>query len=253
MVSRMNQKIDCDVVLDLLPLYHDDVVSETSQKLVSEHLEQCTSCKKEYEQISTTLVGEIQSTKEQFTRMMNARRKRIKISIGLVVALVFFFWFFSHSFTPEQAFKNLEKKYAQLGIEFELIDSISLEKDEVFFVLFSDSMLKSPDMASVFVKRHGIFYETDFFSHSSTNKFDDTEQYNFHISHRESGENSYNFMIASSWGAVDSMEYDGNLAERVELENCVLFYGVSTSDTTAFPIAYDTENQVVDPHLREKE
>ena len=38
-------KISCDIISDLLPLYYDDVCSQSSRKLVEEHLEECEKCK----------------------------------------------------------------------------------------------------------------------------------------------------------------------------------------------------------------
>ena len=38
--------INCKIVQDLLPLYHDGVCSEESRKLVEEHLSQCENCKR---------------------------------------------------------------------------------------------------------------------------------------------------------------------------------------------------------------
>ena len=37
-------KLSCDVIKDLLPLYHDEVCSEETKKLVEEHLKECESC-----------------------------------------------------------------------------------------------------------------------------------------------------------------------------------------------------------------
>lgn len=39
--------IPCDTVRDLLPLYHDEVCSQESRKLVEEHLAGCESCRAE--------------------------------------------------------------------------------------------------------------------------------------------------------------------------------------------------------------
>ncbi|WP_028612099.1 zf-HC2 domain-containing protein [Paenibacillus harenae] len=39
-------KIPCDVIKDLLPLYYDDVCSRATQKTVEEHIESCTDCKR---------------------------------------------------------------------------------------------------------------------------------------------------------------------------------------------------------------
>ena len=44
-------KHNCEVVRDLLPLYHDDVCSEKSREMVEEHLQECGACKKELEKI----------------------------------------------------------------------------------------------------------------------------------------------------------------------------------------------------------
>lgn len=41
-------KYPCDLIKDMLPLYHDDICSEESRKIVQEHLEKCENCSKEY-------------------------------------------------------------------------------------------------------------------------------------------------------------------------------------------------------------
>ena len=49
--------ISCDIIKDLLPLYHDKVCSEKSCKLVEQHLASCKNCKLELEQIHTDIKG----------------------------------------------------------------------------------------------------------------------------------------------------------------------------------------------------
>ena len=44
-------KHNCEVVRDLLPLYHDGVCSKKSREMVEEHLTECEACKKELEEI----------------------------------------------------------------------------------------------------------------------------------------------------------------------------------------------------------
>ena len=34
-------KYSCDVIKDLLPLFHDDVCSDDTKKVVNEHLNEC--------------------------------------------------------------------------------------------------------------------------------------------------------------------------------------------------------------------
>lgn len=43
----INLNISCDVILDLIPLVKDNVASEDSIKLVTEHIKSCESCKLE--------------------------------------------------------------------------------------------------------------------------------------------------------------------------------------------------------------
>ena len=42
-------KYPCDLIRDIMPLYHDEVASEESRKAVEEHLEECLVCKEYYD------------------------------------------------------------------------------------------------------------------------------------------------------------------------------------------------------------
>jgi len=44
-------KHECEVILDLLPLYHDGVCSEKSREMVDEHLKECEACRKALDEI----------------------------------------------------------------------------------------------------------------------------------------------------------------------------------------------------------
>ena len=45
--------LPCDIVQDLLPSYVDGLLSETGTEAVSVHLEDCTSCRTIYEDMTT--------------------------------------------------------------------------------------------------------------------------------------------------------------------------------------------------------
>ncbi len=48
----MNQmNLSCDVIKDLLPLYHDGVCSKDSRALVEKHLSECAQCNAEYQRL----------------------------------------------------------------------------------------------------------------------------------------------------------------------------------------------------------
>ncbi len=44
-------KYDCDLIKDLLPLYHDKVTSDFSSKVVEEHLNECDECRRYYHKV----------------------------------------------------------------------------------------------------------------------------------------------------------------------------------------------------------
>ena len=44
------EKITCNVIKDLLPLYIDNVLSEDSSKLVEDHINTCESCRAYYDE-----------------------------------------------------------------------------------------------------------------------------------------------------------------------------------------------------------
>ena len=50
-MSGINKDLPCAVVKDLLPLYHDGVVSNDTGKMIEAHLDCCESCSKELESI----------------------------------------------------------------------------------------------------------------------------------------------------------------------------------------------------------
>ncbi|MDD2965516.1 MAG: zf-HC2 domain-containing protein [Bacteroidales bacterium] len=47
--------ISCDIINDLLPLYHDGVCSEDSKNAVEEHLKHCESCRNELKAMDSEL------------------------------------------------------------------------------------------------------------------------------------------------------------------------------------------------------
>lgn len=83
-----NNKINCDIVRDLLPLYHDGVVRDNTKLAVEEHLNECTLCKQEYEELLVELPidSSENNTKGKFKLMMSKQRlKRISILITSIV------------------------------------------------------------------------------------------------------------------------------------------------------------------------
>ncbi len=86
-MNKETNRLDCAIVEDLLPLYHDGVVNVITAEIVENHLKECELCKKEYESLSAD-IGEKKekSTKEVFTIMI--KKKRIKQFFVTVMACI---------------------------------------------------------------------------------------------------------------------------------------------------------------------
>lgn len=84
----MRKKIDCNIIVDLLPLYYDNVVSKETKKAISEHIESCESCKKQFEKIAEELPKvNKNSTKEKFFQML--KKQKTKRIINIFIAVLF--------------------------------------------------------------------------------------------------------------------------------------------------------------------
>ena len=90
----IKQKLQCEIVQDILPLYYDGVVSEVTHKAVSEHLEGCEICAKEYEYLCEELPQEIEKNddksviKSKFEGMKKKFKKKNIVMIALVSLVI---------------------------------------------------------------------------------------------------------------------------------------------------------------------
>lgn len=79
----MNTK-NCEIIQDLLPLYIDNICSEESRRIVSEHLESCNECKKLYEDMRNPVKQDLlepELDSKQAFKAMNHKWRIKKISI----------------------------------------------------------------------------------------------------------------------------------------------------------------------------
>lgn len=97
-------KISCEIIKDLLPLYHDGVCSNDSKTMVEEHLSYCDNCKAELQAMDEELpiknaeqnLNEAEAVKKLSRRwkkgMNNSLLKGILITIAIIalVALVLY-------------------------------------------------------------------------------------------------------------------------------------------------------------------
>jgi hypothetical protein len=92
-------KISCEIIRDLLPLYIDEVCSNDSKCVIEEHIGSCNYCKEEYEQIKREIHLSDDTIKENiregeyvmsFPKFMKKNNKGAYLkgfSLGLLIAI----------------------------------------------------------------------------------------------------------------------------------------------------------------------
>lgn len=79
----------CEIIRDLLPLYHDNVCSETSRRMVEEHLGECDACKTVLENMEdTTYDDRLQKERGQVVGHYTKTVQRKSLTAGLTIAAV---------------------------------------------------------------------------------------------------------------------------------------------------------------------
>lgn len=138
-----NRNLDCDIVSDLLSLYHDDVVKETTKEAIKQHLETCDACKKEYEALCVELPiekGTVNTnTKEKFLHMMKkAKRNRI---VTCMIAVILIFALLVGGYFLQEQFLIADLPNEHITV----YRTYRYQTDEGYklFVLFSDGYLGS--------------------------------------------------------------------------------------------------------------
>lgn len=85
-------KYNCDLIQDLIPIYVDDALSDTSKKIVEDHFSECEECSKLFEEIkieherAIKKRQEYESQVEDFSRRIKKRRKRMLV-MGIVACI----------------------------------------------------------------------------------------------------------------------------------------------------------------------
>ncbi|MDR1000338.1 MAG: zf-HC2 domain-containing protein [Clostridiales bacterium] len=99
-------KTSCEIIKDLLPLYHDGVCSNDSKAMVEEHLSECDNCKSELQAMDATLsidrmeqnLNEAEAVKKLSKRwkkgMAKSLLKGILFTILLIAVLAFVLYIF---------------------------------------------------------------------------------------------------------------------------------------------------------------
>ena len=86
------EKVNCEVIRDLLPLYVDDVASEGTKKLVEDHIKDCVDCRKELkemsERVGIPVSGKAEMEKAELFAGIKRAFRRKKVRTAVVSAIV---------------------------------------------------------------------------------------------------------------------------------------------------------------------
>lgn len=80
-------KISCDIINDVLPLYVDGVVSNDTKNMVSEHLKSCETCRKKYEGMKGCVSLPIDSSERALKKFKSAWKRKKLFIFCLAIAL----------------------------------------------------------------------------------------------------------------------------------------------------------------------
>lgn len=89
-MEKMDDKMTCEVVQDLLPLYVDGACTEGSRRLVEEHVKTCESCKKQLGEMGRpieALLAEPEQEKTETERMLAEALKKMRRNYKRVIAI----------------------------------------------------------------------------------------------------------------------------------------------------------------------
>ena len=92
-------KTSCELIRDLLPLYYDGVCSDTTKKIVEEHLADCKECSHILQKMSVSLKSTNSSEQEIEEEMFSGVAKKLKKSLcksfakGILLATLCFIIF----------------------------------------------------------------------------------------------------------------------------------------------------------------
>lgn len=172
-------KMHCDIVKDLLPLYLEDVCSQKSKTEIQKHLEECEECRCYYEMLkeenpkvekdwtsSNLLEGE-------FIQGIEKKIKK-KITLDMVIAgfVVFLVCAIGGVIYTEYVHEPGYKLFGLIDTRLEteditITDLYQLESGEIFFYAKSDKKFTWPYTdAALYDEEKDIYYSTGMFSYS---------------------------------------------------------------------------------------
>jgi len=88
-MNDLIKNISCDVIQDIIPLYHDKICSDKSREYVEEHIMTCANCNRFLESLSEiTFDSQIDDEKQKVLAHHAKKEKTAAMKTGMIIAAV---------------------------------------------------------------------------------------------------------------------------------------------------------------------
>lgn len=155
-------EIKCGIIKDLLPLYAEELTSEESNDLIKQHISECESCQKQYEEIKNDFSAKSDYNSKKETATINYLKKsnqnrRRWIAFGAVSAVALCLCLIAAQLlfapkpvsTEQIAIENIDVANGNVHIDGQFFDSASKvsslkfsESDGTVFIEMKSSLIK---------------------------------------------------------------------------------------------------------------
>lgn len=234
MNDTLSNKVSCDVIKDLLPLYVDDVCSEASRQLLEEHLAGCEACQAYYESLTEDLPPIVlaedcrTSSVTSEIAILKKIKKKITTEKILVAAGVFTAFLIVAAFLSSLGYNSGQDALPffdqRLNAEdIEISELYELEDGRIFFTLTSDEPI-SWSFQTVLKYDKDLGTDTDYYATASLTNSWWTE----HFSNRNGSVRSISFVYplavprldasdSSALCSISSIIYEGKHDKRLTI------------------------------------
>ena len=216
-------KISCEIVKDLLPLYHDDICSRESRSMIEAHLLECDVCRKYLDDMNDEFIKndiqeEIEHEKHDALKRIKKKlfRKNVMVSvISVICAIVVLVGAFSFIF------------HYQIPIAYEDgLLSANMASDGAIDIIFNGENYYSSYGMTKTIERNGveenvvyIYYTDSIWTKYISDPFKD-EPYQFSIGNSIMVDYGKSGEVIESKKDIDAVYYlVGDYAELLQMSN----------------------------------
>lgn len=146
-------KYDCDLIKDLLPLYHDKATSDFSSKIVNKHLNECDECRRYYHEVRKAAdmqlksppkldnVGGYLSLAKRIRRAKWYWRLCIGLLLGCIISL-------SLMYADGNRFEPMSAAHAGNVIDknSRLLATVPMGKERILYIYDDDGLYRDIDV-----------------------------------------------------------------------------------------------------------